>query len=266
VKKSKFGIYLGVALAGVLLLAACAAPKTPAPAALPAQADVGQGEALYVQYCAACHGQNAEGTAVAIALPGHTEQQVVRQVRRPMGKMPAFAASQISDKDLELIARFITSLPAVEKHAEPLALEDAMVLHHWMTILALKAGGTKNALHHIDHILEMKLEHEHEEGMREARELLVAGKMHDAEHEFEEMLAGKADPGLAMPKLHLKLGLGDMAVKSFNDAKHHMEHYLAMATGTDKANAQEVLDFMANQDFHEAEEHMQEMIGMMPGK
>ena len=69
------------------------------------------GHALFIaKGCAACHGQNAEGTSIAPALPGHNEQMVKNQVRNPRFQMPAFSLEQISDEELEAIAGFIVNL------------------------------------------------------------------------------------------------------------------------------------------------------------
>jgi mono/diheme cytochrome c family protein len=263
-KWTKIGVYLVMAVVlGGVLLAACARAGTP-PVGPAEEAGAERGKVLYAQYCAACHGQNAEGSASYPALPGHSEQVVTRQVRSPLGNMPAFSESQISDADLELLAHFIASLPAVEKHIEPAEMEDALVMHHWMSILSLKAGDAKEALHHIDHILAMELEHEHEEGMERARQLVVSGNHHGAEHEIEEMLAGKAEPELGLDTLHLQVTLASIGSRDLDDAQHHMEHYLDMATGTDRVKAQEVLALLANQESHDAEHEIEELLEMTP--
>ena len=47
--------------------------------------------------CAACHGQDGEG-GTGPAVPGHTADQVRRQVRTPKGDiMPAFSQEQLND-------------------------------------------------------------------------------------------------------------------------------------------------------------------------
>lgn len=95
--------------------------------------------------CATCHGQNAEGTDIAPALPGHNEEQVKRNVRSPEGSMPRFGPEQISDNELEMIAHYIESLAPVTEHIEPVTVEDALVTHHWMVLYALESGSGDEA-------------------------------------------------------------------------------------------------------------------------
>ena len=103
----------------IILFSACAkAPPPPAPSpstptpvtSTPPPATQSEGENLYAQKCAVCHGPNAEGTAVGPMITGHSMSAVKMQVRNPMGTMPAFPASQLSDQELEEIAEFIASL------------------------------------------------------------------------------------------------------------------------------------------------------------
>ena len=150
---SGFAFSLGIFLIFVLTAAACGAAATPTvvptpePTSTPASAlpstltPESHGTQLFSEKgCAACHGQNAEGSAIAPALPGHTAEQVRRQVRNPIGAMPRFGPEQISDEELEKLVEFITELTS-DGHEEPLdlAMEDVVAMHHWMALLALKA-------------------------------------------------------------------------------------------------------------------------------
>ena len=95
-----------------------------------------EGQALFVvKGCAACHGQNAEGSQIAPALPGHSEIMVKRQVRNPRLRMPAFSESQITDEELNTIASYIAGLSS-EGHAHPETIEltAALEIHHWMAL------------------------------------------------------------------------------------------------------------------------------------
>ena len=127
------------------------------PSQTPESTEETRGHQLFVSKgCAACHGQNAEGSVVAPALPGHTEQMVKRQARTPRFLMPAFSQTQISDEELELIARYIAGLPAEgHAHTETIELTVAVEMHHWMALEALKADGIDEGIHHLNHIVEL---------------------------------------------------------------------------------------------------------------
>lgn len=266
-------ILLG-SLTAALLLAACAAqqpgsppapaaPQTPAPAA-PTPTPIDEGKAAYSAYCAACHGPEAEGTAVAGSLPGHNADIIMRQVRMPMGKMPAFSESQITNEQLDAIIAYIGSFPVSGTHAEPLDMDDALAVHHWMALFAIKADDTRDALHHIDHIIAMATDHEIKERAEEAKALVAAGKLHDAEHEVEEMLVGKAAPDMKMYQLHIQLAFSALSVRDNDDARHHMEHFMAIASGMDRVKGDEVIKLLDMGDMHEAGHALEQMMGMTP--
>jgi mono/diheme cytochrome c family protein len=82
------------------LLAVAAAVALP----LSAQDRADDGAAQFQGYgCAACHGPNGQGAALApsIAGPGLAAESFRAAVRRPRGAMPAFTAAALSDETLE---------------------------------------------------------------------------------------------------------------------------------------------------------------------
>lgn len=87
------------------------------PAPVPTQTGSGdqaiaQGAQLFAQQgCGACHGPEGKGTAIAPSVVGKGREEIVKQVRTPKGAiMPPFAASVLSDENLDKIVAFITSL------------------------------------------------------------------------------------------------------------------------------------------------------------
>jgi mono/diheme cytochrome c family protein len=64
--------------------------------------------------CRECHGTNGEG-ALGPDLAGRklTRAQFIHAVRKPWGVMPAFAESQISDRELVDLMAYFDSLPTV---------------------------------------------------------------------------------------------------------------------------------------------------------
>ncbi|MBI2847760.1 MAG: c-type cytochrome [Chloroflexi bacterium] len=269
-QQRRFFMLIPIIVASALVIAACApseesqpAPGTTSPAT-PQATPVAEGKAVYSANCAACHGTEAQGTTIAVSLPGHSADIIRRQVRTPMGTMPAFSESQLSEAQLDAVVAYIESLPAMGSHAEPLDMDDALAVHHWMAITALKADDATDALHHMDHIIGMAADHELRERAEEARNLIAAGKLHDAEHEVGEMLAGKASPEMGMSQLHVQLAFSALSARDTDDARHHMEHFMAVASGMDKVKGDEVISLMDVGDMHEAGHALEQMMGMMP--
>lgn len=267
-RQKQFLIIISLGLIVSLGLTACAPKEAESqPATSPSSpivSPIDEGKSIYSANCAACHGTEAQGTTVAMGLPGHSATAIERQVRSPMGKMPAFSASQVSDEQLQKMIAYITSLPAPEGHIEPLDMEDAVIVHHWMAIFALKDGDAEEARHHMEHILGGLTDAEHKHVMEEAMEMAAAGNFHDAEHEVEELLAGQVQPELSMTQMHLQLASSAMSVRETADARHHMEHFLAEASGMEKVKGEEVINLIDMDDMHEAGHALEEMMGMTP--
>ena len=224
-----------------------------------------QGHDLFFEKgCSGCHGQNAEGSSIAPALAGHTEQMVKRQVRTPRFRMPAFSEQQISDRELEAIAQFIAGLEGEgHLHAEvpPAELTAAVEMHHWMALEALKAETPEDAIHHVGHIIELLEEGEHRHQMEAILGSLRAGETHGPEHQIEEMVAGTVVPGLTLTQLHLRQALVALAVEDVADALHHVLHFQDSASPEELDLGVEILDLLERGDLHDAEHEIQELLG-----
>ena len=220
-----------------------------------------QGRDLFLgRGCAACHGQDAQGSDIAPALPGHSKAAVTRQVRAPLGIMPAYSVTQLSDEELEAIARYIEGLASGGHHVEPVNMDGLSTMHHWMTLLALDNGNVAEAKHHVQHIIGL-VSGDHLREMKEILEEIEAEKLHDAEHSVQGMLAGSAEPDLALPQLHLRLALGALEQRKAPDAQHHLDHYSQAVSETDAAQGRRVLELIRAGELHDAEHDIQELLG-----
>ena len=258
-------------LAILSVLASACASESEGPTATVANADHDAGSEVTVGHdlmiakgCAACHGQNGEGSAIAPALAGHTEAQVERQVRSPRFQMPAFSEEQVSDEELDAIIHYIASLES-EGHAhaevESAQLGATVEMHHWMALEALKADVLEDAVHHVEHIIELLDDGDHLDRMKVIREDLQVSNIHDAEHEIEEMLAGRAAPDLTLAQLHLRQALVALAVEGLADARHHVEHFRGLVRAQKAQRAAEILELLGKGDLHQAEHDIQELLG-----
>lgn len=91
-------------------------PPLPAPETLSTRPKAGPGERLYLEKCAMCHGPGGMGTGL---LARRTEQPllekrtdltvdyVVQAARMGIGNMPAIPRGEVSDADMDLIARHL---------------------------------------------------------------------------------------------------------------------------------------------------------------
>ncbi|PKB82212.1 MAG: hypothetical protein BZY88_04940 [SAR202 cluster bacterium Io17-Chloro-G9] len=258
-------------VAGLVILSLGCGSQKPAPTAGEAtlardSASVkpSTGHDLFVSKgCAACHGQNAGGTTLAPALPGHNEEMVKRQVRNPRFQMPAFSRDQISDPDLDAIAGFIARLESDEhQHHEATNLPEAVEMHHWMALESLKVDDTAEAAHHVSHIIELLEPGGHQAQMRDILGLLEkGGDTHAPEHDIEGMLAGTASPDLTLMQLHLRQALISLAVGDAEEAKHHVVHAQELADEETVSSLAEVLQSLESNDLHDSEHGLQELLG-----
>ena len=255
----RHGLAFAATLGIAVLLAACEDQMaTPTPSATLSSGE--QGQRLFaVKGCSGCHGVGAEGTDIAPGLPGHSAEQVLRQVRSPLGTMPAFGAERISDQELDLIAAYVESLEGSDSHTEP-TLGDAVAIHPWMTLTALAGGRVDEAAHHVRHAIELIEDAGHRGRMEAALGSLNSGQLHDAEHEIEGMLAGVAEPDLSRGELHLQLALGAAQAGDGPEAGHHLEHFIAETGGTESEGASEALERIEAGEEEEARHAIVELI------
>ena len=229
----------------------------------PASGDVlAEGQDLYVSAgCGACHGPSGEGSAIGPALPGHTAEQVERQIRTPLATMPSYSLSQLSDEDVTKIAAFIESLAGAETHVEPLDLPELLAMHHWMALSAIQSENVDDALHHVEHIIG-EVEGDHLLAMEEVAEHLRTGEGHEAEHLVEGMLAGTAKPNLTLKQLHLELALAAVGNRNDEEASHHVSHFVELATGEEKASGELIIAQLEAGNLHDAEHDIEAMLGI----
>ncbi len=222
------------------------------------------GHSLYIaKGCAACHGQDAEGSSIAPALPGHNEEMVKNQVRNPRFQMPAFGPAQISNEELDSIARFIAALEGDDHlHHETADLSAAVEMHHWMALESLEAHDLIEAGHHVGHIIELLEPGDHQNQMHEVLASLDSGgDSHEPEHRIEEMLSGSASPGLTVFQLHLEQALDALDAGDLSDAKHHVAHAREAGDDSTAVSLAEVLKLLEVENSHGAEHEIQELLG-----
>ncbi|MEE9248012.1 MAG: cytochrome c [Dehalococcoidia bacterium] len=221
-----------------------------------------QGRNLFVSKgCAVCHGQDAQGTTIAPALPGHSATIVKRQIRAPVGVMPVFPPDKITNEELDQIAEFIDGLVGGHLHKRPSDIGQAVALHHWMALLSLEEDEITEGLHHVEHIIEL-VQGTHLARMQEVLQQLQGGEFHDATHGIQDMLAGTAESGLATEAMHLQLALSGLRVEDVEGASHHLEHFLQTASGAAKEQGEVILEALQSQEMQEAEHMIEELLGI----
>ncbi|MBI4285577.1 MAG: cytochrome c [Chloroflexi bacterium] len=232
------------------------APTTPPPATVAAS----EGNVIYNQRCAICHGPNAEGTAVGPAIAGHSMAAVKTQVRNPMGTMMAFPVSQLTDHDLKELAEFIASLAPAKMPVQEWEKATSETIHHWMALLAIKDGDAKDARHHLEDVITFVKEPMHKTEVNKALNMMAQGNIHDAEHEIEEMAGSESPSGITKQRFHVLLAQRGNEAENAAEAKHHLEHFMVKATDVQKKIAEEALELIEKGDFHEAEHEIEELM------
>ena len=246
------GMWAQVTVIAITAAACTSSSPTPLPTATVANAGHEPGsevtighDLLVVKGCAACHGQNGEGSSIAPALAVHSEEQV-------------------GDRESEAIAHYITSLESEgHAHAEVDGAQLGVIveMHHWMALEALKADVIEDAIHHVEHIIELLDDGEHQDRMKVIREDLKVRNTHEAENNIEEMLTDKAAPDLTLAQLHLRQALVALAVEGLADAENHVEHLQELAGAREAQQAAKIRRLLGKGDLHQAEHDIQEMLG-----
>ncbi|MDA1216405.1 MAG: cytochrome c [Chloroflexi bacterium] len=253
---------IALPLIGLALAVFSSPTPTPTPTSTPLPvADADEHQLFITNGCAACHGQNGDGSPIAPALAGHSEATVERQVRTPRLQMPSFTVDQISDEELELIADYIASLEGEgNEHHEGMELTAALEMHHWMALDAIEVGEPDEAIHHVQHIIDLLEAGDHHDRMEAVLEALQAGDVHDPEHEIEEMLAGTASPDLSLRDLHLQQAMAAIATDEVPDALHHVLHAQNEADPSAADALGEIVDLLNAGELHDAEHEIGELL------
>jgi len=214
-----------------LLIVACGSEGTPIPTLTPVGSSAGQ-RLFIANGCAACHGSDGMGSVIAPGLFDHSTNQIIRQVRAQLGAMPAFGPSKISDSELDDIAEYIQGLGVSGGHAD-VEMTDrnlASFQHHWMALLALEDGSLNDAVHHIDHIIEVATG-PHLSQMIKVKEEIATGRIHEGIHTIQTMLIGTAGAGLTPLDIHPGLARSSINVGDLDDVSHHLDHILEDVNG-----------------------------------
>ncbi len=221
-----------------------------------------EGYEIYLQVgCAQCHGERGEG-GVGPPLAGHTREAIIRQVRNPVGSMPAFPPDRLSDEDLEKIVAFIEALGAGEEHAHAPEELTTWEAHLLLALLSLQDEAVDDAKHHIQHALNSVTDTETRESIAQILDLLNANEIHDAEHDLQRFV-GETVPEKenAIQQIHLELA--DTAVEQgdVQEARHQLQHLLEVTRGDEKATVEEILEYVEQGDLETADTHLHELMG-----
>lgn len=213
--------------------------------------------------CAACHGQDAEGTDIAPPLPGHSGAQVKRQARAPLGIMPVFPPDKISNEELEAIAEYVEGLGGGHAHVRAPGSPDEIALHHWMALFSIDAEDPSDAAHHLGHIIDIT-EGQHRSQMEKALSLLEANETDEAAHLIQQMLAGLEQVDIDEPTMQLTLALSSARVEETDVAIHHVEHFLELATGEEAEAGERILDFLRDGRVLDVQDALENLLGGTP--
>ncbi len=221
-----------------------------------------EGYEIYRQVgCAACHGEQGEG-GIGPALAGHTPEQVRKQVRNPVGDMPAFSQEQLSDEDLEKIVAFVESLGSAEVHGHPQEDLTPIHVHHLMTLLALQNENIPDAIHHLEHAIALAEDETQKQELKGLVDLLKEGEVHDVEHDLQNILGNmQPEVGATLVRLEAQLALEMLGQENIEEARHAVEHIVSMTTGEEQKAAREILELLAENNVEGAEVHLRELLG-----
>lgn len=111
--------FLAAAFVAFILVAQGATGVAQTPAAAPNAPDIENGKKVFAfgnTSCSNCHGNGAiGGFGPDLAGKGLPLGRVAQAIRRPIWRMPAFDASQVTDKEIADMTAYFASLPASPK-------------------------------------------------------------------------------------------------------------------------------------------------------
>ena len=266
--------FLGLLAGVVLMISACGGiyggdtpsappPSTASPSATAPPSSMPEGQRLFTANgCSACHGLEGQGSAIAPGLAGHSTGQVKRQARAPLGLMPVFPPSKISEAELSQIAEYVESLAGEHIHVRIADPGEALAQHHWMTLFALEDDSPEEAVHHIDHIID-QVSGEHLSQMIEAKEETEGGQLHESIHIIENMLAGVQVDDLTPSEMHAALARSSVLIDDIDGVLHHLDHLMEALSGDPDVASQvaEIRGLLESGEISDAAHELEELTG-----
>ena len=217
----------GMLIVASMVFAACSSPARvatvtgePVPEAL--------GSVLYETACASCHGKRAQGGA-GPALAGHTEEQIVRQVRAPVGEMPMFSPRFVSSYGLDDLVEIIEGLEATEggghaHDANLLSKQEVSQIQHALILRSIEEGDESAASHAAEEVLDL-LSGNHLVAMTKVLEDIQSNRFGPAEEALTNMAAdAPLTTHLADEDLLLTLVLNSLRAEDVGSTTHWLGH------------------------------------------
>ena len=150
-----------------------------------------QGETQFMTFCAACHGADGTGSDIAPSVIGHPADDILAQVRSPIGAMPAFTSGTISDANLDLLVEYVLSLDSSEGEHDaaftPSEQEMVHLLAAYEEIADSQNMDRELAINHMQQAVALASGAAAEK-YAELIDAIEGGKVATARHELEELL------------------------------------------------------------------------------
>lgn len=189
------------------------------------------GSVLYETACASCHGKRAQGGA-GPALAGHTEEQIVRQVRAPVGEMPMFSPRNVSSYGLDALVEMIEGLEATEgagadghaHDANLLSKQEVSQIQHALILRSIEGSDARAASHAAEEVLDL-LSGNHLVAMTDVLEDIQSNRLGPAQEALTNMAAdGSLTVDLAPEDLLLTLVVNALRDEDSPRATHWLGH------------------------------------------
>ncbi len=100
-----------------------------------------------------------------------------------------------------------------------------------MALLALEDGSPENALHHIDHLIEL-VTGPHQAQMMDIKAFVEEGNPHEAIHSIQNMLTGTETDGITRSGIKARLARSSAPMGDVEGAIHHLGHLLEVSNDT----------------------------------
>lgn len=204
------------------VLVACGGNETLA--IIPTPVGSSEGQRLYIaKGCAACHGSRQEGSVVAPSITGYTADRIKQQVRAPIGAMPIFPPSKISNPELDHIARYVESLGDGNIFVKSDDLNQHLFQQHWLILISLAEGSPEEAIRYTDNIIGV-VSGPHQSQMIQLRNDIETGNLHSAVHSVERMLTGVQESDSDFLGIRIKLTRNAAQAGDAATAAHYLSH------------------------------------------
>ena len=230
--------WLTATLLGLIVVALSAAGVTAQQ--IITQTDIDAGRAAYeANGCGACHGANAAGGSAG-PLGAYPAELVRRQVRAPFGDQPPVLPEAMTNKQLEQLIIYLSTLPPAPLPTDLNLAHDEILWRYWIAFFSVLRNDNDDVRFQLEQIGTVVVDG-HQERIQQLLAALNAGDKLTVIDGLQDSLAGVIVPDSTPAEMYLEAARLALAQQKAEAAVHDLQQFINIGPVEQTAAAQAAL-------------------------